>query len=70
MMQPSCGATGDGWRALGPAMRAGRYIARAGASLDEHEIKLVDVAHEQGAYDADPVYRRAAARKVKLLQSG
>ena len=39
-------------------------------SLDEHKIKLVDVAHEQDAFYADPVYRRAAARRLKLIKSG
>jgi hypothetical protein len=45
-------------------------LGRARASLDEHKIKLVDVAHEQGAFYADPVYRRAAARRLKLIQAG
>jgi hypothetical protein len=45
-------------------------LALARASLDEHKIKLVDVAHEQDAFYADPVYRRAAARRLKLIQSG
>jgi hypothetical protein len=42
-------------------------LARARASLDEHDIKLVEVAHEQSAFYADPLYRRAAARRLKLL---
>jgi hypothetical protein len=42
-------------------------LGRARASLDEHKIKLVDVAHEQGAFYADPLYRRAAARRLKLI---
>ena len=45
-------------------------LGRARASLDEHKIKLVDVAHEQGAFYADPLYRRAAARRLGLLRSG
>jgi hypothetical protein len=43
-------------------------LGRARASLDEHHIKLVDVAHEQGAFYADPLYRRAAARRLGLIQ--
>jgi hypothetical protein len=42
-------------------------VERARASLDEHDIKLVDVAREQGAFYADPLYRRAAARRMGLL---
>jgi hypothetical protein len=42
-------------------------LERARASLDEHKIKLVDVAREQGSFYADPLYRRAAARRVKLI---
>lgn len=42
-------------------------LGRARASLDEHKIKLVDVVHEEGAFYGDPVYRRAAARRVKLI---
>lgn len=41
-------------------------LARARASFDEHDIKLVDVAHEQGAFYGDPLYRRAAARRMRL----
>jgi Questin oxidase-like len=40
---------------------------RAEKSLDEHDIKLVDVAHEQGAFYADALYRRAAARRLGLI---
>jgi hypothetical protein len=42
-------------------------LDRARASLDEHKIKLVDVAHEQATFYADPLYRRAAARRLKLI---
>jgi len=42
-------------------------LARARGSLDEHDIKLVDVAHEQGAFYGDPLYRRAAARRMRLV---
>jgi len=45
-------------------------LGRVRASLDEHDIKLVDVAHEQGAFYNDPLYRRAAARRLRLIQSG
>jgi hypothetical protein len=45
-------------------------LARARASIDEHDIKLVDVAHEQGAFYSDPLYRRAAARRLGLIERG
>ena len=45
-------------------------VGRARASLDEHDVKLVEVAREQGAFYSDPFYRRAAARRVELLQGG
>lgn len=45
-------------------------LGLARASLDEHHIKLVDIAHEQGAFYADPLYRRAAARRLGLLERG
>jgi hypothetical protein len=46
-------------------------LERARASVDEHDIKLVDVAHEEGAFYADPIlYRRAAARRMKLIERG
>jgi hypothetical protein len=48
----------------------GESLGRARASIDEHHIKLVDVAHEQGAFYADPLYRRAAARRLGLIQGG
>jgi hypothetical protein len=51
-----------------PAWNESLGLARA--SLDEHHIKLVDVAHEQGAFYADPLYRRAAARRLRSIQSG
>lgn len=45
-------------------------LERARASVDEHDIKLVDVAHQQGAFYADPLYRRAAARRMGLIERG
>jgi hypothetical protein len=45
-------------------------LARARASVEEHDIKLVDVAHQQGAFYGDPVYRRAAARRMGLIERG
>jgi hypothetical protein len=45
-------------------------LERARASVDEHDIKLVDVAHEQGAFYGDPIYRRAAARRMSLVERG
>jgi len=40
---------------------------RARASLDEHDLKLVDIAREEEAFYKDPTYRRAAARRMRLL---
>jgi hypothetical protein len=37
------------------------------ASLDEHDIKLVEVAREEEAFYGSPLYRRAAARRMKLI---
>ncbi|HTV17673.1 MAG TPA: questin oxidase family protein [Polyangiaceae bacterium] len=48
-----------------PAWR--ESLSRATASLDEHDIKLVDVAREQGAFYNDALYRRAAARRLGLV---
>ena len=42
-------------------------IRAATASLDEHDIKLVDIAREQGAFYGESIYRRAAARRVRLI---
>ena len=40
---------------------------RARASLDEHDLKLVDIAREEEQFYKDPIYRRAAARRMRLL---
>lgn len=46
-------------------------LERARASVDEHDIKLVDVAHQEGAFYGEPLlYRRAAARRMKLIERG
>jgi hypothetical protein len=45
-------------------------LERARVSLDEHDIKLVDVAHKQAAFYGDPLYRRAAARRMRLIPTG
>lgn len=51
------GARGPSWRAI---------TSKAAASLDEHDIKLVEVAREEEAFYRDSIYRRAAARRMKL----
>jgi questin oxidase-like protein len=40
---------------------------RARASLEEHDLKLVDIAREEERFYADPIYQRAAARRTRLL---
>jgi hypothetical protein len=40
---------------------------RARASLDDHDLKLVDIAREEEQFYKDPIYRRAAARRMRLL---
>jgi hypothetical protein len=42
-------------------------LERARGSLDAHDIKLVDIAHEEGAHYRDPIYQLAAARRVRLI---
>lgn len=39
-------------------------LARARQSRDAHDIKLVDIAHQQGLFYGDAVYRRAAALRL------
>jgi hypothetical protein len=41
-------------------------IKQAAASRDEHDLKLVDIAREEEASYGDPLYRRAAARRMRL----
>jgi hypothetical protein len=41
-------------------------IPRALASLDDHDLKLVEVAREEEAFYRDPIYRQAAALRVRL----
>jgi len=46
-------------------------LERARASVDEHDIKLVEVAQQEAAFYGDPLlYRRAAARRMKLIERG
>jgi hypothetical protein len=42
-------------------------VARALASLDAHDLKLVEVAREEERYYSEPLYRRAAARRMRLI---
>jgi hypothetical protein len=42
-------------------------IARATTTLDDHDVKLVDVAREEEAFYGGALYRRAAARRMKLI---
>lgn len=42
-------------------------IQGARASLDAHDIKLVDVARDEEAFYRDPIYRHAAARRLRLV---
>jgi hypothetical protein len=39
----------------------------ARATLDEHDLKLVDIAREEEAFYRDSTYRRAAARRMHLI---
>ena len=36
------------------------------ASLDEHDLKLVEIAREEEQCYRDEIYRRAAAQRVRL----
>lgn len=45
-------------------------LERARASGDEHDIELVDIAHQQGTFYGDPLYRRAAALRMGLVERG
>jgi hypothetical protein len=42
-------------------------LQRALPSLDEHDLKLVDIAREEGAFYRDPIYQSAAARRMRLF---
>ncbi|MEO8181077.1 MAG: questin oxidase family protein [Deltaproteobacteria bacterium] len=57
-------------RLVEPGARAvpdfARSIPRAIASLDDHDLKLVEVAREEEAFYRDPIYRRAAALRMQL----
>jgi hypothetical protein len=44
-----------------------QLVAKVLASTDEHDLKLVDVAREEGAFYQDAGYRRAAALRLRLL---
>ena len=41
-------------------------IKQAVASTDEHDLKLVDIAREEESSYGNPLYRRAAARRMRL----
>ena len=41
-------------------------IKHAVSSTDEHDLKLVDIAREEESSYGDPLYRRAAARRMRL----
>lgn len=59
-------ATLDAWRAL-PAPDWPEIERAAAASYDEHDISLVFSAREEMALYGDPLYRLAAARRMKLV---
>lgn len=42
-------------------------VKRAISSRDAHDVKLVDVVREEDAFYHDPIYRRAAARRMRLI---
>lgn len=42
-------------------------VGRTLESLDAHDIKLVDIAREEEAHYRQPTYRRAAARRMRLV---
>jgi hypothetical protein len=42
-------------------------VARTLESVDAHDLKLVDIAREEEAHYGQPVYRRAAARRIRLV---
>lgn len=44
-----------------------RTLQLALPSLDEHDLELVDIAREEGAFYRDPIYERAAARRLGLV---
>ena len=59
-------ATLDAWRAL-PAPEWAEIEEAAAASYDEHDISLVFSAREEMTVYGDPLYRLAAARRMKLV---
>ena len=42
-------------------------VARTLDSVDAHDLKLVDVARQEEAHYQQPLYRRAAARRMRLV---
>lgn len=44
-----------------------QIVAKAVASTDPHDLKLVDVAREEGAFYREPGYRQAAALRLRLI---
>lgn len=43
-----------------------RIVAKAVTSTDAHDLKLADVAREEGTFYQEPGYRRAAALRLRL----
>jgi hypothetical protein len=41
-------------------------IQKALSSLDDHDLKLVEIAREEESFYREPLYRRAAARRMRL----
>jgi hypothetical protein len=42
-------------------------VASAVASLDDHDLKLVEVARDEERFYREPLYRRAAARRMRSI---
>jgi hypothetical protein len=42
-------------------------IQKALSSLDDHDLKLVEIAREEESFYQEPLYRRAAARRMRLI---
>jgi hypothetical protein len=57
LVQPHAEGAAPSWTAIS---------SKAVASLDEHDIKLVEVSREEEAFYRSPLYRRAAARRMRL----
>jgi hypothetical protein len=42
-------------------------IQKALSSLDDHDLKLVEIAREEESFYREPLYQRAAARRMRLI---